>query len=203
VQLLLPWVIQPNLLRAFHKIQFQIAFLRAVLNGRDSIQYAKEPKHSHLGTLGKAKTADAEKQLRKAIRTDAKYAVAWVTLGQVLTGKKQTDEAQQACLQASTAAPRYIPAYLCLADIAARAHAWNEVLRFSDRALELDPAQDFLADEYNAAAHLNLHHLTEAEKSGLRAVDIDKNHREPRTLFVLAQIYEAKGDTAKRNQLAA
>jgi tetratricopeptide (TPR) repeat protein len=95
-----------------------------------------------------------------------------------------------------------LPAYLCLADIAARAHAWNEVLRFSDRALELDPAQDILAYEYNAAAHLNLHHLTEAEKSGLRAVDIDKNHREPRALFVIAQIYEAKGDTEREiNQL--
>ena len=30
----------------------------------------------------------------------------------------------------------------------------------------------------------------------MRAVDIDKNHREPRVYFVLAQIYEAKGDPA-------
>ena len=45
-------------------------------------------------------------------------------------------------------------------------------------------------------ANLNLHNLADAEKSGLRAVDIDKNHREPRVYFVLAQIYEAKGDPA-------
>jgi integrase len=38
--------------------------------------------------------------------------------------------------------------------------------------------------------------LGDAEKSGLRAVDIDKNHREPRVYFVLAQIYEAKHDPA-------
>ena len=36
----------------------------------------KNPNTAIFGTLGKAKTADAEKQLRKAIKTDAKYAVA-------------------------------------------------------------------------------------------------------------------------------
>jgi hypothetical protein len=36
--------------------------------------------------------------------------------------------------------------------------------------------------------------LADAEKSGLRAADIDKNHDEPRVHFVLAQIYEAKHD---------
>jgi hypothetical protein len=43
---------------------------------------------------------------------------------------------------------------------------------------------------------VNLHNLGDGEKSGLRVVDIDKNHREPRVYFVLAQIYKAKGDPA-------
>ena len=41
---------------------------------------------------------------------------------------------------------------------------------------------------------MNFHNLTDAEKSGLRAADIDKNHNEPRVHFLLAQIYEAKND---------
>jgi len=89
-----------------------------------------------------------------------------------------------------------VPAFLCLADIAARTHAWDEVLKLSGRAIDLDPSADAVAYEYHAAANLNLHNLAGAEKSGLRAVAIDKDHREPRVHFVLAQIYEAKGDDA-------
>jgi Tfp pilus assembly protein PilF len=37
--------------------------------------------------------------------------------------------------------------------------------------------------------------LADAEKSALRALEIDKNNGEPRVHFVLAQIYEAKGDS--------
>lgn len=150
-------------------------------------------------TLRSHKPADAEKHLRKAVREYPKYSVAWVTLGQMLAADKRSDEGQSACLRASIVAPKYLAAYLCLADIAARIHAWNEVLKLSERALEVDPTQAVLAYEYNAAANLNLRHLAEAEKSGLRAVDIDKENHEPRAHFVLAQIYEAKGD--KENEI--
>ena len=110
--------------------------------------------------------------------------------------QQRIDEARNACFQGSVADPNYVPAYLCLADIAARAHSWDEVLKLSGRAIELDPSANAVAYEYHAAANLNLHNLAGAEKSGLRAVAIDKDHREPRVHFVLAQIYEAKGDDA-------
>jgi predicted Zn-dependent protease len=53
-----------------------------------------------------------------------------------------------------------------------------------------------VAYEYNAAANLNLHNLPEAEKSALRGAEIDKSNIDPRLHFLLAQIYEAKGDRA-------
>jgi Tfp pilus assembly protein PilF len=146
--------------------------------------------------LRKKKRADAEKHFRKAVRGYPKYATAWVTLGQVLAAQQRTNEARQACSQASIVVPSYVAAYLCQADIAARARAWDEVLRLSERALELDPSGNAVAYEYHAAANLNLHNLVAAEKSGLRALQIDREHREPRVHFVLAQIYEAKGDSA-------
>jgi tetratricopeptide (TPR) repeat protein len=147
-------------------------------------------------TLKNGKTGDAEKRLRKAVQEYPKYSAAWVTLGQVLAAQQRTDEARSACSQASTVDSRYVPAYLCLADIALRANDWREVLHLSSEALEVDPSNNAVAYEYHAAANLNLHNLGDAEKSGLRAVDIDKNHREPRVYFVLAQIYEAKHDPA-------
>jgi tetratricopeptide (TPR) repeat protein len=127
------------------------------------------------------------------VQHDPKYSAAWVTLGQVLAAEQRADEGRNACLQASIVDSGYVPAYLCLADIATRAHGWDEVLKLSSRALELDPS-NIVADEYNAAANLNLHNLSAAEKSGLRAAELDKDHAEPRVQFVLAQIYEAKGD---------
>lgn len=145
--------------------------------------------------LRKKKSADAEKHLRRAVRDYPKYGTAWVTLGQVFVMQQQLDEARNACFQGSSVDPSYTPAYLCLADIAAREQSWDEVLKLSGRALELDPS-NAIAYEYHAAANLNLRNLAAAEKSGLRAVEIDRDHREPRVHFVLAQIYEAKGDFA-------
>jgi tetratricopeptide (TPR) repeat protein len=144
--------------------------------------------------LKKRNLDDAAQHLRKAVQYDPKYVAAWVTLGQTLVLQHRNDEARVACQQGSVAESSYAPAYLCLADIAARARAWEEVLKLSTRAIELDSANDAIAYEYHAASNLNLHDLTAAEKSALRALEIDKAHHEPRLHFVLAQIYEAKGD---------
>ena len=145
-------------------------------------------------SLRSHKPADAEKHLHAAVREYTKYYLAWVTLGQVLAAETRPDEARQACSQASVVEPSFAPAYLCLADIAARAHDWSDVLKTAERALELGPLYAVVAYEYDAAANLNLHNLAAAEKSGLSAVQMDLDHREPRAHFVLAQIYEAKGD---------
>ncbi|HLV88799.1 MAG TPA: tetratricopeptide repeat protein [Candidatus Sulfotelmatobacter sp.] len=153
--------------------------------------------HRACAALGKKKYAEAEKHLRKAVIQSPKYAAAWVTLGQVLDREQRADEARRACLQGSAVESSYIPAYLCLADIAARDSAWDEVLKLTTRTTELDPAGNAVAHEYHAAALLHLHQLAEAERSGLRAVEIDKENREPRAHFVLAQIYEAKGDAER------
>ena len=146
--------------------------------------------------LQKKNVDDAVQHFRKAVQYDPKYAAAWVTLGQTLVLKQHTDEARGACQQGSVAEPTYVAAYLCLADLAARAHAWDEVLKLSTRAIELDSSDNAVAYEYHAAANLNIHDLAAAEKSALRGLDIDKSHHEPRLHFVLAQIYEAKGDSA-------
>lgn len=147
--------------------------------------------------LKRKRNAEAEQRFRKAIRQYPKYGAAWVTLGQLLIKEQRTEEARNACSQASVVAASYAPAYLCLADIAAREHSWHEVLALSGRVLEKDPFSNFVAYEYNAAANLNLHNIAAAEKSGLRAAEIDRDHHEPRIYFVLAQVYEVKGDSAK------
>ncbi len=73
--------------------------------------------------------------------------------------------------------------YLCLADISGREQKWDEMLKFSGRAIDLDPANDAVAYGLNAAANLSLHKLPEAEKSALKAVEIDKTPQRSANLF--------------------
>jgi tetratricopeptide (TPR) repeat protein len=157
---------------------------------------AREEYQKACTALKNRKTVEAEKHLRQAVHKAPRYAAAWVTLGQILASQQQAEDARHACWHASQVDTSYVPAYLCAADIAARTHSWDEVLKLSARALELDPSGSVVAYEYHAAANLNLRNLGAAEKSALRALAIDSDHREPRVHFVLAQIYEAKGDAA-------
>jgi tetratricopeptide (TPR) repeat protein len=157
---------------------------------------AKREYEAACSALKDKKYDAAEGHLRKAVQQEPKYATAWVTLGQMLAARQHTDEARDACSQAVTADASYVPSYLCLADVAARNQQWDEMLKFSRHALDLDPTDDAVAYGYNAGANLSLHKLPEAEKSALRAIEIDKSNSDPRMHFLLAQIYEAKGDPA-------
>jgi len=147
--------------------------------------------------LKEKKTEIAEKHLRSAVQKYSRYSSAWVTLGQLLASQNKAAEARRACAQSSIVEPNYVPAYLCLAELAARERVWGDVLQFSSRVLQLDPDTIPIAYEYNAAANLRSNKLDEAERMAKRAVEIDKTNSDPRVHFLLAQIYEAKGDRAR------
>jgi len=144
--------------------------------------------------VAKGKVSGAEKHLRKAVRLWPNYSAAWVVLGQLLEAQQKAEAAMDACSRPLTTESNYLPAYLCLADISARAQDWHKVLSLSTQALALNSTAIAVSYDYNAAANLHLHNLLEAEKSALRAAEIDKSNIDPRVHFLLAQIYEAKGD---------
>lgn len=147
--------------------------------------------------LRKGKIVDAEHHFRKAVNQWPKYSAAWVALGQVLEVQQKTQAATDACSQPLTIESNYLPSYLCLADISAHAQNWDKVLSFSNQALAIDSTTVAVAYDYNAAAYFHLHNLSEAEKSALRAVEIDKSNIDPRVHFLLAQIYEEQGDRSR------
>ena len=138
----------------------------------------------------------AEKTLRTATQKYSDYSALWVLLGQVLENRQQLQEAREACGHASPANSSYAPAYLCLADIATRSGDWNEVMKQSEMALTIDPLSNSVAYLYDGLAKSNLHLLSEAEDSVKKGLDIDKARPDPRLHYLLAQIYEAKGDRA-------
>jgi tetratricopeptide (TPR) repeat protein len=146
--------------------------------------------------LQSKKLPEAEQHLRKATEIYPKYVAGWVMLGQTLAARQQTAEARDACSRASSADSNYLPAYLCLAEMAGREQEWNEVLNLTHRALELDASNDAYAYFFRAIAYFNLNQLSEAESSALKAEEIDREHYEPLLQLLLAQIYEAKKDLA-------
>jgi tetratricopeptide (TPR) repeat protein len=134
--------------------------------------------------------AKAEGHLREALHQDTQYPAAWVLLGQVLKAQQKPDDARNACSEALSVDPNYLPADLCIADLSAVEQRWEEMLRFANSAVALDPANDPHAYFYVAGAYFALHRVAAAESSALKAAEIDKARREPRTHFLLAQIYE-------------
>lgn len=155
----------------------------------------KEYEHA-CAALKNKKVLEAEQHLRKATEIYPKYVAGWVMLGQTLETRQQAAEARNACLRASSADPNYLPAYLCLAEIAGRNQEWNEVLNLTSRALELDAVNDAYAYFFSAIAYFNLRKLPDAEERALKAEAIDREHYEPLLQLLLAQIYEAKNDAA-------
>ena len=143
------------------------------------------------------KFPEAERRLRKATEIYPNYAPGWVMLGQTLETRQKTAEARSACSRASSADSTYLPAYLCLAEIAGREQRWTEVLTLTSRALELDPVNDAYAYFFSAIGHFYLSQLPEAEEKALKAEAIDRDHHEPLVQYLLAQIYEANHDSAK------
>jgi len=141
------------------------------------------------------KIPEAEQHLRKATEIYPQYVAGWVMLGQTLETRQKPAEARDACSHAATADPSYVPAYLCLAEIAGRKQEWDEVLNQTRRALELDAVNDAYAYFFSAIAYVNLKQLSDAEASALKAESIDIDRREPILQLLLAQIYQAKNDS--------
>lgn len=137
--------------------------------------------------------SEAEKHARKAIDLYPSYAAAWVVLAQTFGAENKPSEARDACSKAATVDSRYSPSYICLADFAAADNNWDEVLKFSTHALDLDPATNMYAFFYTANADFHLHKWSDAELNGLSAEKLDKWRHLPEVHLLLGQIYEAEG----------
>ena len=144
----------------------------------------------------KKKFAEAEEHIRGAIEKYSNYVAAWVMMGQVLEAEQQVEKAHDACSHASAADPTYLPPYICLAELDARSGHWDEILHVTNLALDLNPVGDVYAYFYRSMAYFNMNKLPEAERSALVAERMDAAHHQPSVHFLLAHIYEAKGDLA-------
>jgi tetratricopeptide (TPR) repeat protein len=155
----------------------------------------------------KGNLADAHKYFGKAVEIYPKYTNAWYQLGTVLQKEHQKDAARTAFTQATTIDAKFLPPYLSLALMAFEAENWTAVLNFTNHILDLDPlnrVSGYIWDLdplnyteayfYNAVANYKLKKFAEAEKSGLKAEQVDLPTRFPQLHLLLAEIFARKND---------
>jgi tetratricopeptide (TPR) repeat protein len=138
----------------------------------------------------------AEKHFRKATEEFPKYAVAWEKLGQLQVESKNRADAGNSFQKAIDADPKYVPPYLALATLNAEDSKWDSVLEITNHALNIDHQHFSHAYFLNSAAYLNTGNIAAAEKSGLRAEELDKQHLQPRIQLLLAEIFTRTGRPA-------
>jgi tetratricopeptide (TPR) repeat protein len=136
----------------------------------------------------------AEKELNEAISISPKSAVAWCLIGTLHEEQLQLDEAFAAYSQALRADSEILPAYLGLARIAFRENEWQEVIKFTDQLVNINPVAFPAAYLYNAAAHFNLGTLAAAETSARRFQSLDTEHERPQVYLLLGDILAREHD---------
>ncbi|HEY2351591.1 MAG TPA: tetratricopeptide repeat protein [Candidatus Acidoferrum sp.] len=170
---------------------------------------ARKAYEKGLGAEKDGKLPEAEKYFSRAVELYPKYASAWFELGTVLQKEKQKDAARSAFTQATVADAKFLPPYLPLAFMACEAENWTEVLHLTNHILNLDPLDHvtgYILDLdplkyteayfYNSLANYRLNKFDEAEKSGLKAEQVDLPTRFPQLHLMLADIYARKNNYA-------
>lgn len=144
----------------------------------------------------KKEFSEAERDLNRAIKSLPKFGAAWVLLGQIQRDQKKMDQAQQSCTEAHNDDSTYLPAYLCLSDLAARQNNWARTAELTNQAMELHPVRAPGVYYLNALASFYLRQMPQAEKNALHALEEGGSKQKPPLYWLLAKIYEAKGDRA-------
>jgi tetratricopeptide (TPR) repeat protein len=132
---------------------------------------------------------EAIDSLRKAVKVDPDFALAWCELGKLQVENGHIADGHESFEAAVKAEPRWPEPYTHLAVMGVKAHDWREVADTTDQVLRLDSFQYPQAIFFNAAANYNLRHIDLAEKSALLAERVDVQHQYPQIEQLLGTIY--------------
>jgi tetratricopeptide (TPR) repeat protein len=123
----------------------------------------------------------AYEAVRKARALDPLDPRMYQQLSDVLHLRHHDDEARVALIQAS-------------AIVSLRDGKWKDAADLSDRVLRSNASEYPSAYYLNAMANLHLGNLDQSEKSAREAIQLDREHRNPRTDYVLGLILAEKRD---------
>ena len=136
----------------------------------------------------KGKTEDAVKNYQKALELYRSYAAAWFEMGKIQAAGGDPYTARGSYGEALKADPKYVPAYVAMADLDVEAKKWKDVADITSRASKLDVFDYPQVYFFNAVANYNLKNVDAAEKSVQQAERLDTRHRYPQIYFLWGNI---------------
>jgi tetratricopeptide (TPR) repeat protein len=155
---------------------------------------ARKAYEKGVAALSDQKWAKAQQDFERAVAAYPDYAPAWTDLGETLSRQSKPKEARAAWERAVQADPKYVKPYLQLIRMALSENRSEDASQLAERAMDVNSLEFPAIFFYHAVANLNLHHLDVAEKSALRAVELDTNHEIPRAENLLGTLLAARGD---------
>jgi tetratricopeptide (TPR) repeat protein len=142
----------------------------------------------------KGKWDEAQKWLQKAVEIYPKYAVAWFELGRVLGQKNDLEGSRHSFGQALEADPKYVSPYQGLAQLAARANHWQELVDVTSKLLGLNPVDFPDAWLLNGVGNYYLKDFQAAERSARKGLELDEAHHVPKIEYLMAMILVRQHD---------
>jgi Flp pilus assembly protein TadD len=140
-------------------------------------------------------TDGAERDLKKAVQTEPKFAEAWLQLGK-LQEASEPQAARDSFSKALAADPEFVLPYEQLAALAAQSGNWREVLDNTNHMTQLYPVGTPESWNLNAMANYQLGKPDVAEASAVKSLALDPRHSVVNTEQLLAVILARKGDFA-------
>ncbi len=144
--------------------------------------------------MTKEKTAEAEKELNKAVHLYPSFASAWTLLGEIHRQQNQFDLARTEYAQAQAADPQFVNPSYGLTMIAMQEKKWPDAIRFSEQVIKMNAYAFPVAYFFNAAANYNAQNFTAAEESALKFKSLDTAHSHPDVCLLLSYILSRKRD---------
>ncbi len=141
----------------------------------------------------KRKYDEAITHLQQAVGLYPKYAEAFNEMGLIYRRQEQNDPAEEMFRKAIATDPKWVYAYLNLANLQLTKKAFPELLQTSQQVLQLNSSLA-PAHYFSAVAQAQLGDLKEAEKS-LLAADRSEHNQVPQMHLLLGRIYEVRGAT--------
>jgi hypothetical protein len=135
----------------------------------------------------------AQRDLQKAVEIYPQYAEAWYQLGKFQEAAK-SPEAWNSFSKAAAADPKFALPYEHLAELAAQAEKWPELVDATNHELALNPSGTLDTWYYNALGNFQLKNLDVAEASAQKSLSMDPLHVQPATEQLLAVILAQKQD---------
>lgn len=155
---------------------------------------ARKAYEKGVGSLMKGNLDAAAKELKLAVELYPDYVQAWSDLGEVYEKQHAPLKARDACTRALNADPKYIRPYVQLARLAIDDSRFADAAEITSRALALKSGPVAAVFFYDAVANYNLKNYDLAEKSAIRAIELDTNGEIPMAEQVLGSTLAAKGD---------